>query len=263
MRTIILAAAFLSMATLPTIADSSDKENADSWRALPLINSGKVDPSWVHIGYGRFVVEDGSLKTESSENGLGLLLYEKEKLGNCQIRVVFKTKDARSNAGVYVRIDDGILEQRGKTHAPATRTESGELTFTSAKMLLEASEKGVGPWYAVHHGYEVQICDAAGPFSRTGAIYSLAESKVEPEGAAGKWRTMVITLDGKNIQVQIDGQKVSNFDSDSKEVPQERKWYEPKREPKRPEVGYIGLQTHDPGDVVYFKEISVRPLDSK
>jgi hypothetical protein len=29
---------------------------------------------------------------------------------------------------------------------------------------------------------------------------------------------------------------------------------------KRPEVGYIGLQTHDPGDVVYFKDVSVRPM---
>jgi hypothetical protein len=26
-------------------------------------------------------------------------------------------------------------------------------------------------------------------------------------------------------------------------------------------TAYIGLQNHDPGDVVYFKEVSVRPLD--
>jgi len=37
---------------------------------------------------------------------------------------------------------------------------------------------------------------------------------------------------------------------------------EPKREPKRPEAGYIGLQNHDPGDIVWFKEVSVRPLPS-
>jgi hypothetical protein len=28
----------------------------------------------------------------------------------------------------------------------------------------------------------------------------------------------------------------------------------------RPETGYIGLQNHDPGDEVWFKEVSVRPL---
>ena len=31
-------------------------------------------------------------------------------------------------------------------------------------------------------------------------------------------------------------------------------------EAKRPLAGYIGLQNHDPGDVVFFKEVSVRPL---
>jgi hypothetical protein len=35
---------------------------------------------------------------------------------------------------------------------------------------------------------------------------------------------------------------------------------EPIRELKRPTHGYIGLQTHDPGDVVWFKEVSVRCL---
>jgi len=29
-----------------------------------------------------------------------------------------------------------------------------------------------------------------------------------------------------------------------------------KREPKRPTKGYLGFQNHDPGDVVYFKEVS-------
>lgn len=37
---------------------------------------------------------------------------------------------------------------------------------------------------------------------------------------------------------------------------------EPIREIKRPTTGHIGLQNHDPGDVVWFKEVSVRPLAS-
>jgi len=57
--------------------------------------------------------------------------------------------------------------------------------------------------------------------------------------------------------VYIDGKRITTFDPDSRE----RKWYEPKREPKRPRSGYTGLQNHDPGDVVYFKEVSIRPLD--
>ena len=57
-----------------------------------------------------------------------------------------------------------------------------------------------------------------------------------------------------------DGKRVTAFDPGGKDVPADRQWYEPKREPKRPAAGYLGLQTHDPGDVVYFREVSIRPL---
>ena len=60
--------------------------------------------------------------------------------------------------------------------------------------------------------------------------------------------------------MELDGKKVSSLDTASKDLPERKQWHEPKREPKRPEVGYIGLQTHDPGDVVWFREVSVKPL---
>ena len=234
---------------------------AGDWRALPLVTDGKVDPAWVQVGYGRFAVEGGALRTEPDEKGLGLLLYTKEKFGDCQVRVVYRSKDAKSNAGVFVRIDDGILKKVEEKHAPARRDDRGRLTPDSLKVFQEASEKDVGPWYAVHHGYEVQICDAAdGKRSRTGAVYSLAEAADLPAPPADGWRTMVITLQGNRVLVDIDGKQVTAFDPDGKDVPTGREWYEPRREPKRPAAGYIGLQTHDPGDVVSFKEVSVRPL---
>ncbi len=45
------------------------------------------------------------------------------------------------------------------------------------------------------------------------------------------------------------------------DAPPRKHWSEPVRERKRPARGYIGLQNHDPGDVVWFKEVSVRSLD--
>jgi hypothetical protein len=73
---------------------------------------------------------------------------------------------------------------------------------------------------------------------------------------------MIITLKGNLVLVDVDGKRVTRFDPEGKDVPATREWYEPKREPKRPLAGYIGLQNHDPGDVVYFKEVGVRPLAS-
>jgi hypothetical protein len=71
---------------------------------------------------------------------------------------------------------------------------------------------------------------------------------------------MIVTLQGNLVIIDIDGQQVTRFDPDSPDVPPQNQWYEPSREAKRPTTGYFGLQTHDPGDVVYFKEVSVRPL---
>jgi hypothetical protein len=193
----------------------------------------------MHVGAGGFSLVDGTLRTDCSPDGLGLLVYTKEKLGDCQIRVVYKSEDAKDNAGVYVRIAD---DPDGKLKQPAD------------------PDRETGPWFAVHHGYEVQICDAAEPYHRTGAIYSLARSAGVSPKPPTAWKTMIITLDGDRILVDVDGQRVTEFDPEGEKVPPRKQWYEPKREPKRPRAGWIGLQNHDPGDVVYFKEISVRPL---
>jgi hypothetical protein len=52
--------------------------------------------------------------------------------------------------------------------------------------------------------------------------------------------------------------KVTDY-TEGQAVPPKRKWYEPDRGP-RPAEGYVGLQNHGHDEVVYFKEISVRPL---
>jgi hypothetical protein len=72
---------------------------------------------------------------------------------------------------------------------------------------------------------------------------------------------MVITLEEQRIFVDLDGERVSAFDPDSPDVPERKNWTEPKRDARRPISGYLGLQNHDPGDVVDFKEFSVRPLE--
>ena len=253
-----LLAGSIACSCSPVVEPGSGKPEME-WRSIPLIASGNVDPRWVQIGWGRLSVDDGSLRTDNDPRGLGVLVNREEKLGNCQIRVVFKTKDARSNSGVFVRIADGILDQANRPGAAFDRS-GGRISEASARSMQESSEREEGTWFAVHRGYEVQIMDAGDEIHRTGAIYSLAPSSGAPEKQPGEWRTMFITLDGKRISVDVDGKQVTRFDPGSPDVPARKQWYEPKREPERPEAGYIGLQTHDPGEVVWFREVSVRPL---
>jgi hypothetical protein len=241
-------------------APRAEAADEPAWRNLPLITNGKVDSNWLFLGWGEFVVDDGALRTESHAKGLGLLVYKKERLGNCQIRVVFKTKDARSNSGVYVRIADGILEQANKPGAAFERDAAGRPSDDSMKKMQESAEREEGPWFGVHRGYEIQIAGGGDTLHGTGSIYSLATSSAVAKQKPGEWRTMVITLAGEKISVNLDGQDTTSFDPTSPNLPPRKQWHEPKREPKRPEAGYLGLQTHDPGDVVWYKEISVRPL---
>jgi len=193
-----------------------------AWRAL---FDGRSIDGWEHIGPGRFILEDGALK---SEGGMGLLWYTREKFGNCVIRIVFKTTHDNSNAGVFFRI----------------------------------AEKPSDPWYAVHHGYESQILEREDDYHRTGAIYSLSPARGRSARPHGEWNTMEIALDGPLVRVTLNGEAVNEFDP-SKPAPERKKNFEPERGP-RPESGYLGIQNHDDYSQgkanVYFKEVSVRPL---
>ena len=180
--------------------------------------NGKDLTGWEMVGHGRFVVEDGLLKTEG---GMGLLHYTKEKLGNQTLRVVFKTTSARANSGVYIRMPE---------HAP-------------------------DPWYGVHNGFEVQIDSAGDEWHRTGAIYSLSKSTKLAQKPNGEWNTMDIELAGPVTRVVLNGEPVNTFDQKTP-VPERKQHYEPMRGP-RPLYGYIGLQNHDAASTVFFKEVSV------
>jgi hypothetical protein len=202
---------------------ADDTKSAAGWK--PLFN-GKDLGGWEHVGPGKMVIEDGMIRTEG---GMGLLWYTKEKYGNCTIRVVYKTTSQASNSGVFVRIADRPKDE----------------------------------WYAVHHGYEVQICDVQDPYHTTGSIYSLSKATAQPSKPRGEWNTLEITLEGDRVLISLNGVPVNDFDPKGP-VPERKKNYEPERGP-RPESGYVGLQNHDDyatGTQVYFKEVSVRPLSS-
>lgn len=126
--------------------------------------------------------------------------------------------------------------------------------------MMASAEREEGSWFAAHRGCEVQIMDENDALHRTGAIYSLAASAAISPKPPGDWKTMIITLAGHRILVDLEGRRITEFDPSAASVPRERKWFEPRREPERPRMGYLGLQNHDPGDLVWFKEVSVRAL---
>ena len=178
---LILVLAGLATGSLRSGAAES---KAGPWRSLPLIADGQVSPQWTHVGWGGLVVDEGALRTECDPRGLGLLVYAGERLGNCQVRVVFRSKDEKSNAGVYVRIADGILEQAGKPGPAFSRDAAGVPSAASLEVVKAAAEREEGPWFAVHRGMK---CKSPMPETRsTGRDPSTRSPRPLPERAKSR-----------------------------------------------------------------------------
>ena len=185
---------------------------------------GKDLNGWKHVGPGSMTVENGLIHTHG---GMGLLYWTGGTIGNCVLRVVYKMRDQNDNSGVYVRIPIEPREQ----------------------------------WMPVYYGYEVQIDNIAkgeDEYHITGTLYSLTKPLARPGKPGPEWNTMEITLDGPHTIVAVNGAKVTDY-TEGQPVPPKKLWFEPERG-RRPEYGFFGLQNHSDNDIVFFKEIAVRPL---
>jgi len=196
---------------------------SDGW--IQLFN-GKDLTGWKHVGPGEMLVENGLMRTHG---GMGLLYWTTGPLGNCVIRVVFKMRDENDNSGVFIRIP------------------------------IEPRE----PWMPVHYGYEVQIdnhpeTSGEDEYHVTGTLYSLTKPLAKPGKPGPQWNTMEITLDGLRTIVTLNGVKVTDF-KEGDPAPERKFSFEPQRG-LRPALGYFGLQNHSDNDIVFFKEVAIKPL---
>ena len=212
----------MALLLLPALASAGETQ----------LFNGKNLEGWEHVGPGRVYVEDGLMKTEG---GMGLLWYTKEKLGNCTLKVVFRTTKEDDNSGIFIRIPRPPRD----------------------------------PWQAVNWGYEVQILESwpesydrsehqkaeGDDWHTTGAIYSFSPATKRPQKPAGEWNTMEITLDGDRTVVRLNGEVVNEYLEGTK-VPVRAHDFEPVRGP-RPQEGYIGIQNHHAPQTVHYREISV------
>lgn len=186
--------------------------------------NGRNLAGWQHVGPGSFSVEDGLL---TSHGGMGLLWFTEHAVGDALLRVVYRTGRVEDNSGVFIRIA-----------APPT-----------------------DEWFAVHHGYEVQIFAPGDDWHATGCIYSITEARARPEHPPGEWNTLDILMRGEAVEIRVNDVFVSALVLGAP-VPPREKAYEPERGP-RPAHGYIGLQNHDEPSVVQFREVSVHPLPAE
>jgi len=209
-----------------TASSRAQLKDVSQWKQL---FNGKDLSGWKHVGGGSRFVEDGLL---ASKGGMGLLYWTGGKLGNCIIRVVYKMQKFNSNAGVFIRVP------------------------------IEPKEE----WMPVYYGYEVQIdnhpeTSNEDEYHISGTLYAFTKPLSKPGKPGPDWNTMEITLDGPRTIVYLNGEKVTDY-TEGQPTPERKFSYEP-YPGIRPNEGYIGLQNHGDEDIVYFKEVAVRPLIKK
>jgi len=218
-------ALLLSAASFAAADQNACQGDPNHWTQL---FNGKDLTGWKHVGPGHMTVEDGLIRTHG---GMGLLYWTGGKTGDCVIHVVYRMRDGDDNSGVFVRIP------------------------------LEPREQ----WMPVHYGYEVQILNhpertipPEDDYHSTGMLYSLTKPLAQAWKPGPEWNTMDITLDGPRTMVVLNGVKVTDY-HEGDPVPERKFDFEPQRG-LRPNLGYIGLQNHSDNDIVFFKEVAIKPL---
>ena len=101
-------------------------------------------------------------------------------------------------------------------------------------------------------GYEVQVNNSHSDWRRTGSLYAVKDVK-ETYVKDDEWYEEYIKVEGKNVIIKINGKTVVEY-----------------TEPdgvgsanaggRTISSGTFALQGHDPGSVIYYKDIMVRPL---
>ncbi|MCM8534197.1 MAG: DUF1080 domain-containing protein [Lentisphaeraceae bacterium] len=166
-----------------------------------------------------FSVVNGVLKAHSTDKG-SHLLYVGKKYKDFELVVVSKS-EPNSNSGIYFHTDG------------TSRVKAGWL----------------------HTGYEAQLNSTAKEKRKTGSLYAIQDLAKSPVDET-KWFEMKIRVEGKRIQIWVDGQQTADYTEPEN----------PERPANKigrlldPNGGFVALQAHDTKSVWYFKEIKIKEL---
>lgn len=170
---------------------------------------------------------------------------------------------AGDNAETF-SVEDGLLKvagQRSHLYYTGDVEDHNFQNFELEATVMTKSGANSGIYFHTRyqdggwplHGYEVQINNSGGDWKRTGSLYDIVEIR-ENYAQDDEWFTEYIKVDGNRVIVKVNDIVTVDYTQPEN----------PKREGERVnrilKGGTFAIQAHDPGSVIYFKEIKVRPL---
>ena len=197
---------------------------AEAWRTL---FNGKDLAGWKPNVYpDSWSVVDGAIRAHATKESSHLFYVGDrpdgfEPFKDFELEVVARS-EPNSNGGIFIH--------------------TGYATMSAAQRLSK--------------GYEIQLNSSARERRKTGSLYAIVDLDKSPVDES-KWFTVLISVRGKRITVQIDGQKVVDYLEPENVQPP------PGRAGRKldPNGGAIALQAHDPGSTFYFRSLRIRTMN--
>lgn len=203
---------------------SASSRAADGWRTL---FNGKDLAGWRPNAYpDSWSVVDGAIRAKATKESshlffVGDLKEGYERFKDFELEVVARS-EPNSNGGIFIHTD-----------------------FATQSAALRLSK-----------GYEIQLNSSQREKKKTGSLYAVVDLDTSPVDET-QWFTVLITVRGKRIVVQVGGKTVVDY------VEPENVQRPPERAGRKlnPAGGAIALQAHDPTSTFYIRSVRVRPLD--
>ena len=201
----LVAAAVIAACMQGTAAAQDNMlTEAEQEAGWKLLFDGQTLLGWTHRGgTAVWAVEDGMLTGEATGGPGYIRSYD--EFTNFELSVQFN-QDAGHNSGVFVR-----------------------------------GPRDTGARVNQYSFYEINIADTHGSGYTTGSIVALAKYEPPPK-TEGQWNTMVITADGRDITVTLNGEEAVKI--------QDSSHYS----------GVVVLQAFGQGKI-RFKNVKIRSLD--
>ncbi len=146
-------------------------------------------------------------------------------------------------------VEDGAIVGRGaRSHLFYLKRKFRDFEFKAEVMINPGGNSGMyfrtqwGPGWP--KGYEAQVNNTHRDPRKTGSLYGFVDVRKQLV-KDNQWFTQHVTVRGNHIVIRVNGKVVVDF-------------VDPKNTYRE---GYIALQQHDPGSVVRYRKIMVKPLD--
>ncbi len=153
------------------------------------------------------------------------------------------------------KVEDGKIVVSGARSHLFSKREFKDFELKAEVMTTPGSNSGIyfhtkfqeSGWPDL--GHEAQVnCTHKDPV-KTGSLYNVKKNFECPH-EDNKWFTYDIKVEGQHITLTIDGKTIVDY-TEPTDVEGGRKL----------SSGSIALQAHDPGSVVYYRSIKIRPLN--